>query len=312
MEAELQYVRTTLICGFLGAGKTTFIRANLQDSRQKTAVLVNEFGPLAMDGAIIQKIEDLHVVEMAGGCICCSQKLKLAETITEIIRRFQPERLFIEPSGVAEASEVIKVLTKLTLQDQIQLDGVLTIVDAETFLEYSEPDAFGTFFLDQVCNADMILVNKGDLVPDKQLQTIMVRVQALNSTALILPTSFCQLSAPLPEGRNRPLSCYAQQPHAWEYVYLKPSAPLPEQRVHELMELMDNGAFGRILRAKGVLLTKGKKQLQLQRVGNRWIIEKQENFISPRLTCIGFNLDRNRLATFFTDQDFSTTPSYYL
>jgi G3E family GTPase len=311
METAAQCVKTTLICGFLGAGKTTFIRNQLQGNRHRTAVLVNEFGALALDGAVMQEIDGLQVVEMSGGCICCSQKLQLEEEITNIINRFQPQCLFIEPSGVAEASEVIGILTELSKKKLIQFEGVVAIVDAETFLEYSAPDAFGTFFLDQVCNADMVLVNKVDLVATEYLQLVIARIQALNNSALIVPASFSRLSAPLPGGREeRPLRQHGGQKPAWEYVCLKPSVQFSEQKLHELMALMNRDIFGRILRAKGVLgalQAEERKGLHVQLVGNRWTIEEQEALISPRFTCIGFNLDRNRLEACFAGLDFSTS-----
>jgi G3E family GTPase len=313
METAAQFVKTILICGFLGAGKTTFIRDQLHDNRHRTVVLVNEFGALALDGAVMQEIDGLQVVEMAGGCICCSQKLQLAEEITNIVNRFQPQRLFIEPSGVAEASEVIGILADLSKKKLIQFEGVIAIVDAETFIEYSEPDAFGTFFLDQVCNADMVLINKVDLAATEHLQLVIARIQALNSSALIIPTSFSRMSVPLPGGHERPLRQHGGQKPAWEYVCLKPSVQFSEQKLHELMALMNRDVFGRILRAKGVLQAEEGKCLLLQLVGNRWTAEEQGSLLSPRFTCIGFNLDRNRLEACFAGRDFSTSlPSLIL
>jgi G3E family GTPase len=316
METAVQGVKTTLICGFLGAGKTTFIRDQLHGNRHRTVVLVNEFGALALDGAVMQDIDGLQVVEMAGGCICCSQKLQLAEEITNIVNRFQPQRLFIEPSGVAEASEVIGILTELSKNKLINFESVVAIVDAETFIEYSEPDAFGTFFLDQVCNADMVLVNKVDLAATEHLQLVIARIQELNSSALIIPTSFSRLSVPLPEGREeRPLRQHGGQKPAWEYVCLKPSVQFSEQKLNELVALMTRDVFGRILRAKGVLgvlQAEEGKCLHLQLVGNRWTIEEQEALISPRFTCIGFNLDRNSLEACFAGRDFSSSLPYLI
>ncbi len=309
---QVQGVKTTLICGFLGAGKTTFIRNQLHGNRRRTVVLVNEFGSLALDGAVMQEIDGLQVVEMAGGCICCSQKLQLADEITSIVHRLQPQRLLLEPSGVAEASEIIDILTGLVNNKMIRLEGVVTIVDAETFTEYSEPDAFGSFFLNQLSNADMVLINKEDLVPPDHLQLIIGRIKALNGGALIIPTSYGRLSVQLSDGfnyRDRPIYPSGGQPLPWQYVCLKPAARFSEQKLGQIMDLMKQGVFGRILRAKGIVQMmedKAGKCLHLQLVGNRWTIEAQQKVISPRLTCIGFNLDRNRLESCFSSADFST------
>ena len=236
----------------------------------------------------MQEIDGLQVIEMAGGCICCSQKLQLAEEITSIVNRFLPQRIFVEPSGVAEASEVIGRLNELSGKKLISFEGVVTIVDAETFMEYSEPDAFGSFFLNQVCNADLVLINKEDLVPTDHLQLIIARIQALTSGALILPTTFSRLAAPLPEGRERAIHIYDGKQPVWQYVCLKPSAQFSELKLIEIIELFKLGVFGKILRAKGVvpvvttLPEQEGKSLHLQLVGNRGTIEEQESFVSPR------------------------------
>jgi G3E family GTPase len=261
--------------------------------------LVNEFGSLGLDGAAIQEMDDgLQVVEMAGGCICCSQKLALAESVADIARRFRPHRLFIEPSGIAEASEVIGILTEGQAQELVRLDGVIAIVDAETFLDYSQPDAFGTFFRDQLANADMVVVNKTDLIDDGHLQAVTKRLQAVNPTALFIPASYCSLTVSLSEGRVRPLFRGNQRQHGWEYVCLQPEGRFSRESLHDLAAQIDQGIFGKILRAKGVVRAEGGQYLHLHLVGHRWCIEQRDSAIRPRLTCIGFNLDRRRLQAF--------------
>src|SRR6266567_3784969 len=183
MSAVQGAIRTYLVSGFLGAGKTTFILEQLKNTGSRVAVLVNEFGELGIDGALIRSRSGFDVVEMPGGCICCSQRDGLAESIRRIAVEMEPELLLIEPSGIAEISEVLKVLAGPSLAGVIRLDAALTVIDAETFLEFSEPDGFGTFFLDQVVNADLILVNKIDLVAPAELAAIERRVEELRPGA---------------------------------------------------------------------------------------------------------------------------------
>lgn len=304
----MQRAKTTLICGFLGAGKTTFIRSQLQECREKTVVLVNEFGSLGMDGLAIQELDGLQVVEMAGGCICCSQKLALTDRVAEIVHRFQPERLFIEPSGVAEATELITILTEGKARKLLRLDGVITLVDAETFLDYSEPDCFGTFFCDQIGNADVVVINKMDLVAEDELQAVTERLQTINPTALITPASYGKLAADLPQGRVRSLSSSGRGQLDWEYVCLQPEGHFSEARVHELATHLARGSFGKIFRAKGLVRAESGKYLHLQLVGHRWQIDLRHSSIQPRLTCIGFNLDRRGLLDFLaSDRPSSIT-----
>lgn len=292
--------RTSLICGFLGAGKTTFIRNRLRQSSGKTAVLVNEFGTLGLDGAGIFQSGGLQVVELPGGCICCSQQLHLEEAILDICRRFGPERLFIEPSGVAEASGILRVLTSAVLVDQIILDGVITVIDAETFLEYAEPDAFGTFFLDQIQQADLILINKGDLVSSRHLDKVEQKILALNNRALVTATSFGQLAAALPQRQHRATHTETIDHIAWGHACLEPVVPLPFHAIEALGAKLTEGFFGNIFRAKGVIPLAGGDCIELQAVGRRWQIMKPSSAISPRFICIGFDLRIQELAEFFS------------
>src|SRR5690606_25325624 len=130
----------------------------LKSARGRAAVLVNEFGSLGIDGSLIRSAGGIDVVEMPGGCICCSQQAGLVESIATIREEIRPDLLLIEPSGVAEASEVLKVLAAPALAGVIRLDAVITVLDASTFFEFSDPEAFGSFFLDQITHADLLLV----------------------------------------------------------------------------------------------------------------------------------------------------------
>lgn len=292
--------RTTLICGFLGAGKTTFIRNRLHQSGRSTAVLVNEFGTLGLDAAEIRQAGDLRVVELPGGCICCSQQLQLEEAILDIRRRFKPERLFIEPSGVAEASGILRVLTSTALKDQIVLDGVITVVDAETFLDYAEPEAFGTFFHDQIQNADLLLINKGDLVSSSHLDKVEQKILALNGRALVTATTFGQLAAVLPQRQRQEILSGMSSRPAWEHACLEPSIPLSIPALEAFGQKITAGCYGTIFRAKGLIPVDGGNDIELQVVGRRWKISEPAAVIAPRFICIGFDLQFQELEDFFS------------
>src|SRR6185369_7745825 len=128
-------IKTRLVGGFLGAGKTTFILEQLKSAGTRVAVLVNEFGKLGIDGALIRLQGGIEVIELPGGCICCSQKEGLLESVRSVARQVAPELLLIEPSGVAEISELLQLLSDPSLAGVIRLDTVITVLDCETFLE---------------------------------------------------------------------------------------------------------------------------------------------------------------------------------
>lgn len=306
MTTVRQQVATTLVCGFLGAGKTTFLRAQLQNSRERTVVLVNEFGELGLDGGSLREVGDLgglEVVEMAGGCICCSQKLVMADTVLQLTETLRPERLFIEPSGIAEASEIIRIIESQALQQVVRLDCVITIVDAETFLDYGQPDAFGTFFLDQVGNGDLILVNKEDLVETEVLAEVLARLKSINPTALIVPASHGELSIALPARQGRSIcQSVGWTEHRPGTFSLAIDRPLSLAELKELSRRLTSGQCGTVLRAKGVIPMTDGSRTELQLVGSRVELSDRAPAVTPRFLCIGFNLNRNRLASCFSEK----------
>ena len=281
-----QYVAATLVCGFLGAGKTSFLREQLADRGVRTAVLVNDFGDLGLDGGAIRATgpDDLEVVEMAGGCICCSAKLAMADTILKLAEDYRPERLLIEPSGIAEASELIRILHGPTLLPVVRLACVITVVDAETFLQYSEPDAFGTFFLDQVGNGDLILVNKKDLVSPAVLAEVLARLCSFNPSALIVPAVHGRIEMALPVRGERAVQDSEGATTPWEYFGLAIDRPLSSLEVRELGRLLTSGECGSVLRAKGVIPITDGNRLELQLAGSRVTMGDTPPAVSPRFS----------------------------
>jgi G3E family GTPase len=298
-------VKTWLVSGFLGAGKTTFILNQVKRSGARVAVLVNEFGELGMDGALIRSKGGIDVVEMPGGCICCTQKAGLAESVQRIASQFRPELLLIEPSGIAESSEILKVLAATPLDGVIRLEAAIVVIDAETFLEFSAPDAFGPFFLDQVVNADLILVNKSDLVTPAEMAEIEKRLDALRTGSLLLKTEFCRMEEELPSGRgNAPIHFGgAASVPAMECVSVAPGLTFSDRDLRKFLDELAVGGFGRVVRGKGLLRVGDKGLLNLQIVAGRVASEPFPTAAEPRLTLIGYGLDGVRLRKFLQAQE---------
>ncbi len=292
-------VATWLVSGFLGAGKTTFILDQLQRKGAGIAVLVNEFGELGIDGALIREKGGIDVVEMPGGCICCSQKDGVAESIRLIASQLKPKLLLVEPSGIAETSELIGLLAAPALAEVIRLDAAITVVDAETFLEYSEPELFGTFFLDQILHADLVLVNKTDLVDADQLSAVERRIAEIAPGAMLQRTAFCRMEGEPPKGSRLPAVAERSPLPPMECVSVSPGAELTEPELERFLEWLSRGGFGRVLRGKGFLPVLGQGCLNLQVVSGRSMLTPILTEASPRLTLIGYDLDGAALRAFF-------------
>lgn len=296
-------IRTCLISGFLGAGKTTFILDQLKHAAGKVAVFVNEFGELGVDGALVRSRGGVDVVELPGGCICCTGKEGLVAGVAAIAGEIRPELLLIEPSGVAELSEMLALLTGPELAGVILLDAAVTVVDASTFLEYADPDAFGPFFHDQVRNADLVVVNKADLVAEEELLAVEGRIGEIAPDALVVRSTFCRMERSLPAGRSREVFPAGGGGPGLSCVSVVPGE-LSVARLTLFLAEVAAGRFGRIVRGKGFVPVRGKGMQNLQIAGRRVALEDAPEELSPRLTLIGDGLDGGRLREFFGAEPF--------
>jgi G3E family GTPase len=156
-----------LIAGFLGAGKTTLLRNILKwpGDLTKTAVLVNEFGQIGIDGELLQGFNS-PVFELTNGCICCTLQGELLRTLEEILDKFQPRRLFIEATGVADPLDILKFIGTSTIKRQMTAPKVVTVLDGDM---WEGREYFGPLFYNQIKAADLLLLNKIDLLPSVRL-----------------------------------------------------------------------------------------------------------------------------------------------
>ena len=253
----------TIVSGFLGAGKTTFILEFIKrysgDGGKRVAVLVNEFGSLSIDGEVIRKgdLEVLEVVELPSGCICCSLRASLPEAIDMIYESVKPDVLLIEPSGIATPANVLSAIKRCKHADKYIIRPVIGIVDATVFQEFV--DDFGEFYREQIENAEVLLINKTDLVSDEELDEIEKRVREINPQALVVRTRYCRFT---PEGgEHSGMECENHGEHEsvhessyelpLESISIVPKRRFSEEELEEVLKRLVNGEFGEVIRAKG-------------------------------------------------------------
>ncbi len=180
-----------LLSGFLGAGKTTLLKRILawETDLSDTVVLVNEFGEVGIDGTLLEGAGS-DVVELTSGCICCTLSNDLRQSLIRIRAEYTPRRIFIESSGVADPTAVLPVLNSSPLSETMRLDKVVTVLDAD-FWEAREN--FGRLFYNQLDTANLILLNKVDLVSDADVPRYLKEIHVEFPGCQVVPTVRCSI-----------------------------------------------------------------------------------------------------------------------
>ena len=178
-------LKIDIVSGFLGAGKTTFIKRllNTKITNEKLVLIENEFGEVSVDSDFLADAK-IDIKELSQGCICCSLAGDFASSLNEVIERFNPERILIEPSGVGKLSDVKNAISEAGLAEY--LNSFVCIVDAVRAKMYAKN--FGEFFADQIKNASTVILSRTDVAKeDKILQAIEV-IRGLNRECEIVST----------------------------------------------------------------------------------------------------------------------------
>lgn len=182
-----------IISGFLGAGKTTFIKKLLQEAvaGEQVVLIENEFGEIGIDGGFL-KDAGIEIREMNSGCICCSLVGDFGRSLSEVLTKYKPDRVIIEPSGVGKLSDVMKAVRDVASQLEVTLNSAVTLVDASKCKMYMKN--FGEFFNNQIEYAGTIVMSRTDVVLADKVQADVELIREHNPDAVIITTPCSQLS----------------------------------------------------------------------------------------------------------------------
>lgn len=276
-------IPATLITGPLGAGKTTLLLHILRSAREPIAVLVNEFGEVGIDSKILEG-ESLRLVELEDGCVCCSLIGDFEAAIRELLETFELHAIVIETTGVAEPESLIALLSDDI--SGVTLDGVVTVVDADAMAAFV---MWGRTLSSQLESADLVLLNKSDLIDSEERSRIRARIREMNPKAPVVETVHAHVDPEIvlgPLGRTvqRETTAPHRDPHEspFESFTFEEERPL----LRECFEKEASRWSERIYRVKGFVSFAGGSGALFNYVAGRFDFHDHPADVS-RLVFIG-------------------------
>ncbi len=182
-----------IVSGFLGAGKTTFIQKLLSEAlkTEKVVLIENEFGEIGIDGGFL-KDSGIEIREMNQGCICCSLVGDFETSLSEVVEKYHPDRIIIEPSGVGKLSDIIGAVKSIAGKLEVELHAAVTVVDAQKAKLYSKN--FGEFFNNQIQYAGAVVLSRTDVAKEEKVNEAVEIIKTLNPQATVITTPAVELS----------------------------------------------------------------------------------------------------------------------
>ena len=184
-------LKIDIVSGFLGAGKTTFIKRLLETDlkNEKIVLIENEFGEISVDSMFLSESK-IDIAELSQGCICCSLVGDFAKSLNEVIEKYHPDRIIVEPSGVGKLSDVIKAIEDSGLSES--LNTYVCLVDATKAKVYAKN--FKEFFADQIENAKTIILSRCDVASEEKIQIALEVIRSINPECKVVVTPIKELS----------------------------------------------------------------------------------------------------------------------
>ncbi len=274
----------TLVTGPLGTGKTTLLRHILRTRPAKIAIVMNEFGEIAIDTKVIEG-KNVRIAELGGGCVCCSLVGEFEAAVNEIIEKVTPEMIIVETTGLAEPEALVFNIQEAL--PQCRLDGVVSVIDADMLVRFPE---LGHTTRLQIEGADILLLNKIDLVQATQIEPLETKLREINPTAAIVRTERCRINPELLFGIGQEKKiARPEHQHQLEFESFTFSSDKIFSR--DCFEAFADSLPANVLRAKGFIRFPDGAQL-FNFVAGRWDLEPFETsetelvFIGRKITAL--------------------------
>jgi len=259
----------TLVTGPLGSGKTTLLRHILATRPAKIAIVMNEFGEIAIDTKVIEG-KNVRIAELGGGCVCCSLLGEFEAAVNEIITRVEPEIIIVETTGLAEPEALVFDIQEAL--PQCRLDGVVSLMDADMLVRFPE---LGHTTRLQIEGADILLLNKIDLIKLEQIEPLEGKLRKFNPTAAIVRTERCQIDPELLFGIGRKRKVI-QPDHEHQPEFESFTFTSDKSFSRDCFERFADSLPANVYRAKGFVRFEDSSQL-FNFVAGRWDLEPFES-----------------------------------
>lgn len=301
-------MKILIISGFLGAGKTTFIKELAKRTKKEIAIFENEYGTSGVDGDILKEATKVNIWELTEGCICCSVKGDFAASVLTIANTVNPEYLVIEPTGVAMLSNLITNLKQIEYE-HIKLMAPISIVDALSLERYK--NEFPEIYKDQIEFADTVIFSKSENLSKNEKEKLELEVGRINSSCNIASEHY----STLPDNwwdslLLKYLDGTVEIPIKDETAEMPDSFSLNNISVRSVekfiifLENLIRGLYGNVFRAKGSFAVKGLN-LRFDVADNRYLVELDTNEISDKVVFIGNDIKKQKIReVFFENSNF--------
>ncbi|WP_238905146.1 CobW family GTP-binding protein [Clostridium sp. YIM B02506] len=314
-------IKVDVFSGFLGAGKTLLIKKLIEENlkNEKIAIIENEFGEIGIDGGFLRN-SSIDVKEINAGCICCSVYGDFKAGINEVIDKYHPERIIIEPSGVAKLSEVLSVFKESDFKQKLSLNIIMTVIDITKYDMYVTN--FDEFYKDQIRKAKTIILSRTQNVSNETVVDIVSKIKTLNNSASIITTPWTSIKAKnileTAEGTSEntifnkinllnkssskvsvKTSTISTTKTTFKTIGIETPKILTKNQLKNTLEKLNNSMYGLVLRAKGIVECTNGEWVEFDYVPNEFEIRKSIPDYSGRICVIGENLNKDIIEKLF-------------
>lgn len=308
-------IKIDIFSGFLGAGKTFLIKKLIKDGayEEKIAIIENEFGEVSIDALILRE-SNIKIKEINSGCICCEVTGDFKEAVLEVIKTYKPNKIIVEPSGVAKLTDIVKVFQDAKLRDKIQIDNIITVIDPEKFDLYITN--FKDFYEDQILNTRKIVLSRTQNLNKEKLDDVIFKIRKINKRAMIISEDWRKVNGldilrkadyESINIKNKGLSPKLRAikdnkaKEVFESFTIYPNRKISKSElVSKFNFISSSKEFGDVLRAKGIIRFTDGNFGQFDFVKDEFEIRKIVSSKSSVISFIGVNLNKKDLQNIFS------------